>query len=411
MIDENKFDYETYIQEHLREIDDLDERKFAKKLLLESLEKIFSWTEKKYDELQQRVYNELKMTWEKFGIYTTVIDKKNYDALNNFWFPMCEEDIHIAVCQTNTVIYLMADDEACRQFFCQETIMGIEQESGKEICFKIEKAQKYQKQISKLHKLFLNNHIPWQTIHMGHLERFFEVCPIEEIASDTHITFQWGEWDKYIKTEKIPLWNVQKTSLHSREFRLPCIDEIVYEHIFHLKDRKAGQDGYLVETEEDILSVRYEENKLLLKTEKESVDNVVIYRLHQSGRMASYGYQYPVLTNRKEDSFSARYLNEVGNFIQTPMELRRKIEEMSGNYEIRVMNYEIIDCVDEKTISGDMNELFDMEIFPDDRRKILLFYIERDREKEDYLYHSQIRYILSQLQMEFLEYRCMGKFV
>ena len=133
--------------------------------------------------------------------------------------------------------------------------------------------------------------------------------------------------------------------------------------------RKAGQDGYLVETEEDILSVRYEENKLLLKTEKESVDNVVIYRLHQSGRMASYGYQYPVLTNRKEDSFSARYLNEVGNFIQTPMELRRKIEEMSGNYEIRVMNYEIIDCVDEKTISGDMNELFDMEIFPDDRRK------------------------------------------
>ena len=132
MIDENKFDYETYIQEHLREIDDLDERKFAKKLLLESLEKIFSWTEKKYDELQQRVYNELKMTWEKFGIYTTVIDKKNYDALNNFWFPMCEEDIHIAVCQTNTVIYLMADDEACRQFFCQETIMGIEQESGKE---------------------------------------------------------------------------------------------------------------------------------------------------------------------------------------------------------------------------------------------------------------------------------------
>lgn len=93
------------------------------------------------------------------------------------------------------------------------------------------------------------------------------------------------------------------------------------------------------------------------------------------------------------------------------MELRRKIEEMSGNYEIRVMNYEIIDCVDEKTISGDMNELFDMEIFPDDRRKILLFYIERDREKEDYLYHSQIRYILSQLQMEFLEYRCMGKFV
>ena len=37
MFEEKKFDYENYIQKRLREIDDLDERKYAKELLLEGL--------------------------------------------------------------------------------------------------------------------------------------------------------------------------------------------------------------------------------------------------------------------------------------------------------------------------------------------------------------------------------------
>ena len=37
MVDEKRFDYDKYIQERLREIDDLDERREAKVLLAEGL--------------------------------------------------------------------------------------------------------------------------------------------------------------------------------------------------------------------------------------------------------------------------------------------------------------------------------------------------------------------------------------
>ena len=47
MIEEYQFDYENYIQMRLKEIDDLDERRFAKELLLEGLAKVFACTEKK----------------------------------------------------------------------------------------------------------------------------------------------------------------------------------------------------------------------------------------------------------------------------------------------------------------------------------------------------------------------------
>ena len=63
-------------------------------------------------------------------------------------------------------------------------------------------------------------------------------------------------------------------------------------------------------------------------------------------------------------------------------------------------------------MEGDMNRHIGMQLFSNDKRKILLFRFHREAVTHDaYLYESQIRYILSQLQLEFLEYRCMGVWV
>ncbi len=72
----------------------------------------------------------------------------------------------------------------------------------------------------------------------------------------------------------IPLWNIQRTAVSSREYRMPCIDEVFYEHIFDLPDERMVDDGYLIETKADILSLRYEENKVVLKTKQDSLKDV-----------------------------------------------------------------------------------------------------------------------------------------
>ena len=59
-----------------------------------------------------------------------------------------------------------------------------------------------------------------------------------------------------------------------------------------------------------------------------------------------------------------------------------------------------------------MNGFIGGPILSQDKRSILLFKIQREeRAEEDFLYESQIRYLLSVLQMEFLEYRCAGVLV
>ena len=55
MTEEKKFDYENYIKRQLREIDDLDERRYAKELLLGSLGELAAWTDAKYTALELRV--------------------------------------------------------------------------------------------------------------------------------------------------------------------------------------------------------------------------------------------------------------------------------------------------------------------------------------------------------------------
>ncbi len=65
---EKQFDYKTYINKRLKEIDDLEERRFAKELLLESLGNVLDWTEKKYKALEERVQKELAMPWDSFTL-------------------------------------------------------------------------------------------------------------------------------------------------------------------------------------------------------------------------------------------------------------------------------------------------------------------------------------------------------
>lgn len=410
MIEDKSFDYEKYIQKHLKDIDNLEERRFAKELLLENLGKIFQWTEDKYNALEQRIQNELDVPWKYFNIFMTIVDKKNYDPINSFWFPVWEEDIHNKVTQEYETIYLEADEKECQEFLEQKTLAGINKETGQTVCFRITQSSKYQKSMEKLYTLFTSNHVPWQTMHMGHVERFFDLIPMEEAPIDLNCEYQYEKWNSYIKREKILLWNIQKTSIHAREYRIPCIDEVFYEHIFYLPEERAEEDGYLVETGEDILSIRYEKNKILLKTQKEALENAFVYRLHQKEPELSMGYLYPVLSNRKNDNLSARYLQQTGNFIQTPMELYRKIGEMSGEYSIEILGYEIVSQVRGSLLSGDMNGFTGVRLFSNDQRNILLLRIRKmEQYKDDYLYESQIRYILSQIQMEFLEYRCMGK--
>ncbi|MDE7199511.1 MAG: hypothetical protein K2O15_11600 [Lachnospiraceae bacterium] len=411
MTDEKDFHYQNYIQEQLKRIDDLDERRFAKQLLTESLGRAIAWSEEKYAALERRIQNELDVPWRYFHVCMTVIEKTDYDPINTFWLPVCEEDTKKIQGQSCETVYLAADEQSCKEFLKMDTLTGVCEATGETVSFKIRPSERYWQSMDRLYRLFISNHVPWQTVHMGHMERFFDLIPETEEgqAAGTDWVIQDDMWNMYVRRGMMLLWNIRQSAVHSREYRVPCIDEVFYEHVFYLPQEEETEDGYLVDAVEDILSIRYEQNRIVLKTKAETLEDIKVYRLGQGEPEQSAGYRFPVLSNQRKDSLSARYSHRMGNFIQTPAELKRKVEEMADGYRISLTDYEILDRAEEAFLEGDMNSFTGVRLFTDDQRKILLLRFQAyEGEREDYLYESQVRYILSQLQMECLEYRCMG---
>lgn len=411
MQEEKNMDYVEYIQKRLKEIEDTEERKVARELLLEGFMKLYTWTEGKYQALEERIWKELSAPWKSFHVHTTIVKREHVDPINGFWHPLCPQDLKSINPEGIKTIYLKADDAGCRAFLEMGRLSAIEEKTEREVIFQIKRAERYEDRVRKLYHLFTANHVPWQTVPMGHLERFFDLVPEEEMPSDTVFHLTYGSWEEWVREDMVPLWNIEQIQVESQEFRLPLVDEVIYEHIYHLEGGKQNHSGILVDTREDILSLRYEENKVLLKTRKERMEQVELYQLHQKKPDKSYGYDAPVLSNERGDNLSARYTGQTGRFIQTPAQLQCKIKEWAQEFPLQLKGCEITSRVEEDTLAGDMNHCLEDMLFDRDERKILLFTFQWEEEGEgplSYLKDSWIRYLLSQIQIEYLEYQCRG---
>lgn len=404
-------DYREYLQKQLGGIRDIEERKEARELLLEGFLALYTLTEGKYQVLEERIEKELTLPGKAFAIYTTIVKKEDRDPTNGFWYPLCPADLKPGLDEGRKTIYLAGNDESMKAFLQQKQILGTEEKTGRRVNFRLEKASRYEDCIKKLYGLFQENQVPWQTVPMGHLERFVDLVPEEGVLPEETFRISYGVWEGAVREDMVPLWNVEEIQVESKEFRHPCMDEVIYEHIYALGTGRQEDVGILVETEEEFLSVRYEENRVLVKTQKEELGEVKLYLLHQQEVRSSYGYTAPVLSNQRQDSLAARYLQRAGRFIQTPAELRRKVRELSGDFGVELLNYTIFDEVREKALRADMNDCLGNSLFPQDKRNILLFTFGWKKEGglPEYLQESWLRYLLSQLQLEYLEYQCRGE--
>ncbi|ANU48232.1 hypothetical protein ADH76_11660 [Enterocloster clostridioformis] len=419
---EYPFDFERYMEERLREIDDLDERKFAKKLLLEGLGKVIRCTEAKYQQLERRVYEELEIEDNQYEAVLTIVKRSHYDPTNGTLFPVSEEDLDETVLKETWSdgsrrwlgsIFLEASDDRQRDFQDRTKFTGtlVKAEENRAAAFEILPAMRYREVIEGLYLVFQDNHIPWDTINTGYLDKFYDVfIYIEgtEPAPDSleEVTIEFEEYKEEIRYGRIPLWNLEWVTFDSADFMLPCINGIYYEHEFSLED-KDEKDGYLIQSNEDILEIRHEKNKIVIKSLKETFENWKALHLVQKETVRSLDYNAPLLTNRKRDSFIRRYAENSRVQLMTKTDLFRRIMELDIRDYIEVVGYEICESARDFPNTEGMNWFVRDELFPMESRRVLLLKF-KERQPGHYLNGSMVRFVISQMQLEISEYRCVG---
>ena len=418
---EYPFDFQRYIEEQLREIDDLDERRFMKRIMVEGLGSMIRQTERKYQELENRIYRETAVPASAYGIVFTIIKKEHYDPANDTLYPVCPMDFNPKVCgeelsteeyQYIGTVFLQADRQTCREFEARGTYAGVMLVEGEEApaTIHIRKAERYRHGVTDLYRMFLDNHIRWATVNTGYLDKYYDIfvsrkgMPEGAFPGDIKICF--GEYGEMVQKDMMPLWNIERLSFSGRSFMMPCTDGISYEHEL-LLENTGYEDGYLVRMNDDILGIRHEEGKIIIKSLKETYGSWKAVRIIQKKAVRSLDYNAPFLSNRKKDSFVRGYAGQFPGMLLTEAELYRKIEELDIADYIEIKGYRIEESGKGFPEEEGMDWFAGNSLFPMEGRRILLLNFA-EKEKGNYLNDSMVCFAVSHLQAQIGEYRCIG---
>ena len=428
---EYDFNFDEYMENRLKDIKNIEERKFANNYIRNVFEKIIEVTESKYEMLEKSIYDEFKLLDEKYGINMTLTKKQDFSYTNDTLFPMCFEDLE----NKNILLNDAIDNKYyLKTIFFQGTEKDMQNLKNKNIegkistsqgifncTFKIVKSKRYFDKIINLYELFNYNYILWTTVNTTFVDRLYDIiiedieqldinmenCIIQNIEIDFN-NLKLNDISK-IEEDLMPIWNIEEIRLNSSEFMKPFIDEKYYEHNIDLKEFGL-ENGYLLNMNDDILSLKFEEDKIIIKSKVEIFENWIAYKIVNKKSIKSLGYTYTMLDNRKKENFSRRYLSSNKTNLKTEFDYIRKINELSVEKYIEYAGYQILsrEYIHKfEILENDMNYFVKEGIFAYDDRKILLFKF-KILNKNCFFNDSIIRFVISQIQLDESEYTCIG---
>lgn len=379
----------------------------------------------KYIELEDRIKNETEIPGSCYEVCATVVNRGYYDPTNDTLYPVCQEDINRTILGSRLsgrnllyadTVYLKCDCNTCRKFEAQKVFKGSCIINGAECraLYTVRQSERYGAIMDQLYQVFQDNHISWQTINTGHFDKCYDV--FLDISAQDGLTAKpadfkvdWGEFSGAVSLDILPLWNIQKIQFNSLSRMVPCIDGIFYENDFLLDGRQEG-DGYLIQSVEDILEIRHEPGKIVIKTKLANCCTWEALRIVQEQTKRSMDYDAPLLTNHKSKTVGQNaLLNGICLFLGKNG-LAAVLSELDIRDFVIFEDYEVIDHSADYRIEQGMNWFLRDELFPLESRKVLLLKF-REIKKGHYLSDTMIRFAVSQLQLDISEYRCVGVIV
>lgn len=427
VFDEN-FNMKSYIQKRLLEIDDLPSRRALKAVLEKLLVNLHEEAEKRYQELEKRVFDEIPMQTEGPAIVTNIIDRKYFDATDAFLLPMRGEDLETPRIDTEELlaslenkrpfflytVFLRADyAETCKFDSPRRSFRGVVKTRHSEYpaIFHVRRNVFYKKKIEELYRIFQLNYLPWRSVCAPYLHKLFDVYidrienwDSKETIEEAAIDFE--EFKPYVRYHQIPLWNLYPVEIKTSTYPEPCVDKTNYEHrVFrHRFDERAR---YLItNTDIKISNIRWVGGDLLITCPAE---NPVKWEMYCFNPREEREYPNLAMSNAKQSAFSDRLMGAFNQPVKTKMELTRLLTafDLGGFLEFvgaRLVpnypdkeTYPVDDFILDELRTGGWETAMELQFRPADHD----FYLNRDL----------MSFLAAVAQRHFPEYECCGKLI
>ncbi len=428
----NEFDMEGYIEKRMLEIKDLQQRLLYKEIVGDILNKVYRYQEQAHRQLEERILNETSTKQSDYAIYVTLTDRAHYDATDSFMYPMKPEDtkehtvtihdVKLAVqdhkplklytifLQTNaSEIYRLLKDE--RRFY------GVLKTRTKayDAVFCVKRNERYLDLIKELYDVFMVNDQSWMTVCEAYLMKLLDVYlwetePLLDREELEEIRIDFEEYDKAVRSNMIPLWNLDTISEKTSAYPDAAIDKINYEHQIFSHRLKAECEYLVRNTDVEITNIRRVHGDLMITCPVGRPKEWEFYQVHKVYH--GKNYLYPMLSNQYKESFAGNLTEMFRKSIKTKAEMARLIESFPYQEFLRFRDFEIISEMPKDCEAANYNMdgfILDEIRVGNFRQTLLLKFVPA--EPEHYLNEDIMSFLVTQVQKIFPEYQCVGRLI
>ena len=411
-------------QERLLKIDDLDERRLLRGVLLAAFSNIEGYTNDQLEAIKQRVFDENKID-HQFDIYTTIVPVSAYDPINDFLFPMNEDDLKeflfdkAAIGEKPTLGKLYFELDYLELLEIGKTLPSRKfkgqlktSQATHEIEVSLSPYEGYMKQIEKLYELHLENNVAWRTVLHPSIHKFMEIRLETELTFKKNekieeITIDLEELDVYKQINQIPLWNIKTKPFNNQGFPIPAGDRINYEHVLIFEEEMRTLD-YLIDSDleiDGVIHTRKEIDRLVLTSSKDVISKwhlwMIVNPLETDLNILN------LTSNRKIESFMDHFISRSGRAVRTIGEIHRLANSFVSTAPLKLVDVEIGAKQDAFYETYALNLFVKDYIRTDDDKKIMKLTFTAD--EITVFTRDMMSFLTSEIALYFPEYRCVGE--
>jgi hypothetical protein len=284
-----------------------------------------------------------------------------------------------------------------------------------EIRIILKQCDKYIREIEKLYRVYQFNGIEWNTINFPYAYKFIDIVldstpVLEQGEKIIEISIDLAEYERYKVIDAVPLWNIKQIETDDRSFPSPAIDRINYDHTIALENYGI-QNGYLIESDNPkCIYIKRLERELIVVSPDGDQHSWKVLQVENFENKGQKSYAYELLSNKRKLGFIGRYLSVKAIVVRTEAEIARLVQSYELAKELMFVGVEIKEGYDKKPMTINYNGFVDDNIRIDSYKKIMLLLFRSDR-PGNYLIYDKMSFLISEIQMLFPEYKCIGELV
>ena len=422
---------EELIKEEINKISGLAERVVFKDIVEQIFLSLYETNLKMYSNLEERVMKELSFDINRYRVCNLVAEKKYVDMSHHLLRPIHEEDVKEKFCDLREIMedFKVQGMSLVKTVFLEgdylqiEELMKLGKRKGNLVTnrreypaeFLLKRNVTYLEEITHLYELFVSNAICWKTLNTCYLYKFVDLYLLEDgFTFETgekleRIEVDWEEYEKMAHENYVPLWNIQKLTLNSVGFPVPCEDHKNFEHVISIKDY-GDEHVYLIDDISSIFHLQQQPGRLVVTAKEAEAKKWNIYMIRSGENKKFERFSLPLLDNNRKDSFVEYFWKKQGVQVKTEAELGRLIRGYGLEEYIEFVGFEICNTVPAVKESYSMNSFILDEIRDRDSSKALLLEFKGGL-KHPFLHRDMMSFVVSEVQLLYPEYQCFGRLV